>query len=76
VRVAEFPISDGFISPLDLVTIELKSVGEPQTHHQLETARAAVDIWRGDPTTNGGMSMFGARRVARRTARRTARRRA
>jgi hypothetical protein len=76
VRVAEFPISAGFIRSLDLVAIELESVDEPQTDHQLETARAAVDIWRGIQPRLGGMSMFGARRVARRTARRTARRRA
>jgi uncharacterized membrane protein len=41
VRAGGFRISDGFISPLDLVTIGLASAEEAQELHDLETAAAA-----------------------------------
>ena len=37
-----FRISDGFISPLDLVAIGLMTAEEAQAHHELETSKAAV----------------------------------
>ena len=40
-RAGGFRISDGFISPLDLVAIGLMSADEAQEHHDLETSRAA-----------------------------------
>jgi len=40
-RANGFRISDGFISPLDLVEIGLMSAEEAQELHDLETARAA-----------------------------------
>jgi uncharacterized membrane protein len=40
-RAGGFRISDGFISPLDLVKIGLMSAEEAQELHDLETARAA-----------------------------------
>jgi uncharacterized membrane protein len=42
VRAGGFRISDGFISPLDLVEIGLVSAGEAQELHELETAAAAT----------------------------------
>jgi uncharacterized membrane protein len=41
VRAGGFRISDGFISPLDLVAIGLLSAEEAQELHELETAGAA-----------------------------------
>jgi hypothetical protein len=41
VRAGGFRISDGFISPLDLVAIGLVSSEEAQELHELETAAAA-----------------------------------
>jgi len=41
VRAGGFRISDGFISPLDLVEIGLVSAEEAQELHELETAAAA-----------------------------------
>jgi uncharacterized membrane protein len=41
-RAGGFRISDGFISPLDLVSIGLMTADEAQTHHELETSKAAV----------------------------------
>jgi uncharacterized membrane protein len=41
-RAGGFRLSDGFISPLDLVGIGLLSAEEAQEHHQMETAAAAV----------------------------------
>jgi hypothetical protein len=41
VRAGGFRISDGFISPLDLVEIGLVSAEEAQELHDLETAAAA-----------------------------------
>jgi uncharacterized membrane protein len=41
VRAGGFRISDGFISPLDLVAIGLVSAEEAQELHELETAAAA-----------------------------------
>jgi uncharacterized membrane protein len=40
VRAGGFRISDGFISPLDLVEIGLLSAAEAKELHELETARA------------------------------------
>ena len=77
-RANGFRISDGFISPLDLVGIGLMTAEEAQDLHAMETsarqgmtaetsaAQTATQIWRNE--------MFGGRRVARRTGRRTARR--
>ena len=63
-----FRISDGFISPLDLVEIGLVSAEEAEQLHALEKG-AAVGI------DHGRIEMMGSRRVARRTSRRVARRR-
>jgi uncharacterized membrane protein len=41
-RAGGFRISDGFISPLDLVEIGLLSAEEAQQHHAMETATAAT----------------------------------
>jgi uncharacterized membrane protein len=38
-RAGGFRISDGFISPLDLVAVGLLSAEEAAKHHELETAR-------------------------------------
>ena len=40
-RAGGFRISDGFISPLDLVEIGLMTAEVAQTHHELETSKAA-----------------------------------
>jgi uncharacterized membrane protein len=40
-RAGGFRISDGFISPLDLVAIGLMEADEAQQHHEVETSRAA-----------------------------------
>ena len=42
VRAGGFRISDGFISPLDLVEIGLVSANEAQELHALETEKAAA----------------------------------
>jgi uncharacterized membrane protein len=42
VRAGGFRISDGFISPLDLVAIGLLSAEDAQQHHAMETAAAAA----------------------------------
>jgi uncharacterized membrane protein len=42
-RAGGFRISDGFISPLDLVAIGLLSADEAQQHHEMET-KAAVPV--------------------------------
>jgi hypothetical protein len=42
VRAGGFRISDGFISPLDLVEIGLVSAGEAKELHELETSAAAA----------------------------------
>ena len=65
-RAGGFRISDGFISPLDLVQIGLATAEEAKELHTMEhTGRQALT--KED-------DMFGSRRVARRTGRRTARR--
>ena len=75
VRAGGFRISDGFISPLDLVALGLVSAEEARELHELETASAAGSTPRSHVRTmTGRPEMFGARRVARRTGRRTARR--
>ncbi len=38
IRAGGFRISDGFISPLDLIDIGLLSAEEAQSHHRLETS--------------------------------------
>ena len=73
-RAGGFRISDGFISPLDLVEIGLISREEADELHGLETATAVTLAPLQSPLHNGGI-MFGSRRVARRTSRRVARRR-
>ena len=71
-RAGGFRISDGFISPLDLVEIGLMTPrgGRRAARHGdgRRRGRAMTD-------SNGGMTMFACRRVARRTSRRVARRR-
>ena len=74
-RAGGFRISDGFISPLDLVGIGLVSAEEAKELHDLESAGAAVGqsvvaIYH----DNGRYEMIRSRRVARRSARRTVRR--
>ena len=68
-RAGGFRISDGFISPLDLVAIGLGECGGGKT------ASRAGDRRRGVCVDEGRIEMMGARRVARRTSRRVARRR-
>jgi hypothetical protein len=41
-RAGGFRLSDGFISPLDLVEIGLLSADEAREHHAMETAAAAT----------------------------------
>ena len=73
-RAGGFRLSDGFISPLDLVEIGLVSAAEAEQLHAMEknqgapTDRSSVDERR-------RFIMMGSRRVARRTSRRVARRR-
>ena len=71
-RAGGFRISDGFISPLDLVEIGLIAAEEAKDLHDLEMSAAR----RAMMTTHNRRrhEMFGSRRVARRTGRRTARR--
>jgi len=42
-RAGGFRISDGFISPLDLVAVGLLSADEAAQHHELETARVPAN---------------------------------
>ena len=42
-RAGGFRISDGFISPLDLVAVGLLSAEEAAQHHELETARVPAN---------------------------------
>ena len=70
-RAGGFRISDGFISPLDLVEIGLVSAEEAEALHAIETGAGA----RADHPRPGGTDVFASRRVARRTSRRVARRR-
>ena len=71
-RAGGFRISDGFISPLDLVAIGLLTAEEAGELHAMEKPRSRVQ--RSDDKRRR-YEMFGGRRVARRTSRRTARRR-
>ena len=66
-RAGGFRVSDGFISPLDLVGIGLVTAEEARGLHAMETIGAGQVVTRRN-------EMFGGRRVARRTGRRTARR--
>ena len=72
-RAGGFRISDGFISPLDLVEIGLVSAEEAEQLHAQETAGDEHPL---TPLTTSPRrhNMLGSRRVARRTGRRTARR--
>ena len=69
-RAGGFRISDGLISPLDLVEIGLVSAEEAKELHAIETAGERPAQHK--PRRH---EMFGSRRVARRTSRRVARRR-
>ncbi len=42
-RAGGFRVSDGFISPLDLVAVGLLTAEEAQQHHELETARVPAN---------------------------------
>ena len=65
-RAGGFRISDGFISPFDLVGIGLVSAQEAEQLHALERGAEST-------STTGDIEMMGSRRVARRTSRRVAR---
>ena len=67
-RAGGFRISDGFISPLDLVEIGLVSAEEAEQLHAIEKGTKPAPTRRRN-------TMMGSRRVARRTSRRVARRR-
>ena len=73
-RAGGFRLSDGFISPLDLIEVGLVSAEEAKELHDLETAGAYRRLTWPVINVRGGVRMFGSRRVARRTGRRTARR--
>ena len=75
-RAGGFRLSDGFISPLDLVAIGLMEAEEAKDLHAMETAAAETSIASATITTTWRYEMMGSRRVARRTSRRVARRRA
>ena len=86
-RAGGFRISDGFISPLDLVEAGLHTAEEAAELHALETSGAERLSPSHDfalylscvvgvpPGMRGGTPMFACRRVARRTSRRVSRRR-
>jgi len=73
-RAGGFRLSDGFISPLDLVEIGLMEAEEAKELHAMETAaqRPHDDVLSRRLEVK---KMMGSRRVARRTSRRVARRR-
>ena len=71
-RAGGFRISDGFISPLDLIEIGLISAEEAEELHAMEKKRRGSAGRRHDRRR---FPMMGSRRVARRTSRRVARRR-
>ena len=73
-RAGGFRISDGFISPLDLIELGLVTAEEAAELHALEQG-AGVGIASQPALTTRGVDMMGSRRVARRTSRRVARRR-
>ena len=75
IRAGGFRISDGFISPLDLVEIGWCRPRRPGNCTSWKRPRRQAE-YAADLTLSlsGGLEMFGARRVARRTGRRTARR--
>ena len=72
-RAGGFRLSDGFISPLDLVAIGLVSAAEAEraARHR-DPPPSGLDHRHHEDRSN---DMFGSRRVARRTSRRVARRR-
>ncbi len=71
-RAGGFRISDGFISPLDLVEIGLVSSEHAAALHASSRARRRPSL---TPPRREEQEMFASRRVARRTSRRVARRR-
>ena len=73
-RAGGFRLSDGFISPLDLVAIGLVTAEEAEQLHAAETSRSPPEALFSQSRTIGA-TMFASRRVARRTSRRVARRR-
>ena len=83
-RAGGFRLSDGFISPLDLIEIGLLSAEEAKELHAAGDRQGRrLTVRRHDPPSpqpsndrhdNLEVEMFGGRRVARRTGRRTARR--
>ena len=75
-----FRLSDGFISPLDLIEIGLVTAEEAAELHAIERGDAAksalsVSSFGQLVRRQGGHEMMGSRRVARRTSRRVGRRR-
>ena len=72
-RAGGFRLSDGFISPLDLVEIGLLSSEEARSCTPSRRAARPPEARFTQP--DEGATMFGSRRVARRTSRRVARRR-
>ena len=74
-RAGGFRLSDGFISPLDLVAIGLLSSEEAAGAARDRDEPPDPPEALFSPVTTIGATMFGSRRVARRTSRRVARRR-
>ena len=73
VRAGGFRISDGFISPLDLVEIGLVSAEEAERPSRDRDRHAGGELTK--PIDPRRTDVFASRRVARRTSRRVARRR-
>ena len=73
-RAGGFRISDGFISPLDLVEIGLVSAEEAKDTARPGDGRRCQRELPAGQHNERRYEMFGSRRVARRTGRRTARR--
>ncbi len=73
-RAGGFRISDGFISPLDLIELGLVTAEEAAAAPRPGAGRGA-GITSQPALTTRGVDMMGSRRVARRTSRRVARRR-
>ena len=76
-RAGGLRLSDGFISPLDLVEIGLVTAEEAQQLHAIETSgRSASGLSSHSRHSRTiGAAVFASRRAARRTSRRVARRR-
>jgi hypothetical protein len=74
-RAGGFRLSDGFISPLDLVELGLLEAEEATDLHAMETTAVAASQRHPPPHDDLDVpAMIGSRRVARRTARRVDRR--